>query len=95
MSDRYIAIDVSQTFKLGLTNAHTNVRPAVAPLYGVAEAANPRALCPRTGGAGITPACPNNRATVSLGCAPHESQYLMRSTFRPTCLCPSRRAIGS
>jgi hypothetical protein len=51
-----------------------------------ALAANPRvhgtffAPTPFFGGAGMIPACPKSRATVSDGCAPTLSQYLRFST---------------
>lgn len=59
--------------------------------------ANPRSVAhgaffvpkPFLGGFGIKPAWPKRRATVSLGCAPTESQYFALSIFKPMCLLPS------
>lgn len=49
----------------------------------------------RFGGMGISPAWPRMRATGWLGCAPTDSQYLMRSKLSPTCLLPSLPGMGS
>ena len=46
------------------------------------------------GGMGSMPASPSSRAVVSLGCAPSDSQYLMRSVFSLISLAPSRVCRG-